>query len=248
MIQLRGPKEIELVRDASRLVAEALALAEEMIEPGVTTGELDRAVEQFIRAQGAEPAFKGYRGYPASICASVNEEVVHGIPGSRPLLDGDIIAIDVGVRKGGFHGDGARTFTVGTVSEEALRLLDVTYQALLEGIKRAVVTNRIGDISAGIQGYVEKNGFSVVRDLVGHGIGRAMHEEPRIPNFGHAGSGPGIKPGMTLAIEPMVNAGTWRVRVLEDRWTVVTADGSLSAHFEHTIAVTKSGPRVLTQL
>jgi methionyl aminopeptidase len=248
VIQLRGPREIELVRDASKIVAEALALVKDMVRPGITTGDLDRAVDTYIRDQGAYPAFKGYRGYPASICTSVNDEVVHGIPGERPLNDGDIVSVDVGTQKAGFFGDAARTFAVGQISDEAQHLLDVTYEALLEGIKRAVASNKIGDISAGIQGYVEKNGFSVVRDLVGHGIGRAMHEEPRIPNFGRAGTGPGIKPGMTLAIEPMVNVGGWRVKVLEDRWTVVTADGSLSAHFEHTVAVTREGPQVLSEL
>jgi len=246
VIQLRGPREIELVRDASRIVAETLAFIEEMVEPGVTTGDLDKQAEEFIKARGAFPAFKGYRGYPASICTSVNEEVVHGIPGERVLEEGDIVSVDVGVRKAGFHGDAARTFAVGKVTEQARRLLKVTLGALQEGIKKAVVSNRIGDISASIQGFVEKNGFSVVRDLVGHGVGRALHEEPRIPNYGPPGAGPRIKAGMTLAIEPMVNAGTWQVKVLEDRWTVVTSDGSLSAHFENTIAVTKQGPEVLS--
>ncbi|NLY29920.1 MAG: type I methionyl aminopeptidase, partial [Firmicutes bacterium] len=215
--------------------------------PGITTASLDALAEEFIRDHNAIPAFKGYNGYPASICVSVNEEVVHGIPGARVLKGGDIVSIDIGVVVDGFYGDMARTYPVGEISEEAKRLISVTETALKKGIAAAVVGNRISDIGHAVQSCVEAHGMSVVRDFVGHGIGRNMHEEPQIPNFGRPGYGPRLKPGMVLAIEPMVNVGGWEVVVLSDNWTVVTADRSLSAHFEDTVAVTEGGPLVLTQ-
>jgi methionyl aminopeptidase len=230
----------EIVGGAHERVREAL-------KPGVTTAELDRLVEEYIREKGGTPAFKGYRGFPASVCASVNEEVVHGIPGSRTLEEGDIVGVDIGVRAGGFYADAAQTLPVGSVSKEAQDLLRVTRESLYQGIERARVGNRMGDVSHAIQEFVEKAGFSVVRSLVGHGIGRAMHEDPQVPNFGPAGKGPELKAGMALAIEPMVNIGRHEVEVLDDSWTVVTIDGSLSAHFEHTVAITDNGPVVLTE-
>jgi methionyl aminopeptidase len=234
------------MREAGRIVAETHELLAKMIKPGVTTKELDQAAEEYIRSRGAIPAFKGYNGFPGSICASVNDEVVHGIPGLRKLENGDIISIDIGAVKNGFVGDSAVTHPVGTVSKDKLKLLKVTEESLLEGIKYAIPGNRLSDISHAIQTYVEKNGFSVVRDYVGHGIGENMHEDPQIPNFGRPGHGPRLEKGMTLAIEPMVNMGTYRVRTLLDNWTVVTLDGQCSAHFEHTIAITQSGPEILT--
>jgi methionyl aminopeptidase len=212
----------------------------------VTTEELNALVDEYIRSKGAEASFKGYNGYPASICASVNEEVVHGIPGKKVLKEGDIISIDVGAHKGGFHGDAAVTVPVGRIGKEARRLLDVTRSALMKGIEMARPGNHLGDISHAIQREVEEHGYSVVRKLVGHGIGRRMHEDPQVPNYGSAGRGVLLREGMVLAIEPMVNAGGHDVRVLEDDWTVVTADGSLSAHFEHTVAIRNGGPDILT--
>lgn len=247
MITLKKNDEIEKMRESGRIVAGALARAAEAVRPGLTTGELDALVEEYIRSKGAEPSFKGYSGYPASICASVNDQVVHGIPGDRILRDGDIISIDVGALKDGFHGDSAVTLPVGDIGPEVRRLLDVTRGALGLGIEQARPGNRLSDISHAIQREVEANGFSVVRKLVGHGIGRRMHEEPQIPNYGKPGRGVELKDGMVLAIEPMVNAGGYDVRVLEDDWTVVTADHTLSAHFEHTVAVRESGPDVLTK-
>lgn len=235
------------MRDAGRIVAGVLQELAKAIKPGVTTGELNRLAEDFILARGARPAFKGLYGFPASICTSVNEQVVHGIPGPRELLNGDIVSIDVGVELNGYFGDGAATFPVGEVSPEAQKLLEVTEQSLYEGIRFARQGNRLSDISHAIQSYVEKHGFSVVRDYVGHGIGRSMHEEPQVPNFGRPGRGPRLRAGMTLAIEPMVNAGTHEVRVLEDNWTVVTRDAGLSAHFEHTVAITDGEPEILTR-
>ena len=246
MITLKTDRQIKLMREAGRIVAETHELLAKMIKPGVTTKELDQAAEEYIRSRGAIPAFKGYNGFPGSICASVNDEVVHGIPGLRKLENGDIISIDIGAVKNGFVGDSAVTHPVGTVSKDKLTLLKVTEESLLEGIKYAIPGNRLSDISHAIQTYVEKNGFSVVRDYVGHGIGENMHEDPQIPNFGRPGHGPRLEKGMTLAIEPMVNMGTYRVRTLLDNWTVVTLDGQCSAHFEHTIAITQSGPEILT--
>ncbi|MCG0277398.1 MAG: type I methionyl aminopeptidase [Thermanaeromonas sp.] len=248
MIILKGRREIELMRRAGRVVAEVLAILEEHIAPGVTTLELDRIAEEALIRRGAIPAFKGYRGFPASICVAVNQEVVHGIPGLKRLVEGDIISIDIGAVIEGYYGDAAATFPVGSVDEEKERLLKVTQEALWQGIKQAVVGNRLSDISHAIQTHVESNGFSVVRDYVGHGIGQNMHEDPQVPNFGPPGRGPRLRPGMTLAIEPMVNAGTHEVITLPDGWTVVTADGKPSAHFEHTVAITEEGPYVLTLL
>ena len=248
MIILKSKREIEKMREAGRVVAQAHAFLKDMIKPGVTTAELDEKVENFIRSQGAIPAFKGYNGFPGSICASINEEVVHGIPGLKKLKDGDIISIDIGSILDGYYGDGAKTYPVGNVSEEDLNLIKITRESFYEGLKYAKVGYRLSDISHAIQTYVENNGFSVVRDFVGHGIGQNMHEEPQIPNFGMPGKGPRLKEGMVLAIEPMVNIGTYRVVVLEDDWTVVTTDKKKSAHYEHTIAITDDEPLILTTL
>lgn len=247
MILLKSRAEIDQMRRPAEIVAGAHRRVREVVRPGVTTGEIDSAVEEFIRDAGGSPAFKGYRGYPAAACVSVNDEVVHGIPGRRALTDGDIVGVDIGVLCGGFYGDAAQTLPVGRVSPEAGRLLAVTCEALYAGIAQARVGNRVGDISHAIQKVVEGAGFSVVRDLVGHGIGRAMHEEPQVPNFGRSGVGPRLQAGMALALEPMVNAGDYAVEVLTDQWTWVTKDGSLSAHFEHSVAVTEEGPVVLTE-
>lgn len=246
MIIIKSQNEIDLMKRAGNVVALTHQYLKEKISPGITTGELDRMAEEFIRKNSCIPAFKGYNGFPGSICASVNQEVVHGIPGPRKLSEGDIIGIDIGVIYNGYYGDSAVTYPVGVISQEAQRLLTVTEQSLYEGFKLAAPNNRLSDISHAIQQYVENNGFSVVRDYVGHGIGRNMHEEPQIPNFGKAGRGPKLMEGMVLAIEPMVNAGGYHVKTLLDNWTVVTADGSLSAHFEHTIAITKDGFEILT--
>jgi methionyl aminopeptidase len=233
---------------ACRIVAEVLEGLRGYIKAGVTTADIDEFAEEFLRKRGATAAFKGYRGYPASVCVSVNDQVIHGIPSrSRKIQNGDIVSLDMGAVLDGFFGDAAITVPVGDVGEEAKKLLEVTERALHIGIAKAVIGNRIGDISAAVQQYVEENGFSVVRAFVGHGVGRALHEEPAVPNYGRPGQGPRLRDGMTLAIEPMVNAGTADVKVLEDDWTTVTADGSLSAHFEHTIAVTKRGPKILTK-
>ncbi|WP_427340479.1 type I methionyl aminopeptidase [Caloranaerobacter sp. DY30410] len=248
MIIIKTKREIEKMRRAGRLVAETHAFLQQFIKPGITTKELDRIAEDFILKNNGRPAFKGYNGYPASICTSVNEEVVHGIPGLKRLKDGDIISIDIGVIVDGYYGDSAKTYPVGDVSEEALRLIKVTEESFYEGIKYAKVGYRLSDISHAIQKYVESNGFSVVRDFVGHGIGQKMHEDPQIPNFGPPGRGPRLKEGMVLAIEPMVNAGTYHVRILKDNWTVVTFDGKLSSHYEHTIAITDGEPEILTAL
>lgn len=248
MIILKSDREIEKMSEAGRLVAETHAFLQGIIKPGVTTKELDEAAEEFIRSHGAIPAFKGYNGFPGSICASINEVVVHGIPGLNKLKDGDIISIDIGTIVEGYYGDGAKTFTVGKVSDKDLELIEVTRQSFYEGLKYAKVGNRLSDISHAIQKYVENNGFSVVRDFVGHGIGQKMHEEPQIPNFGLPGKGPRLKAGMVLAIEPMVNVGTYHVRVLSDNWTVVTIDGQRSAHYEHTIAITNDEPLILTRV
>ncbi|MEW6725599.1 MAG: type I methionyl aminopeptidase [Bacillota bacterium] len=248
MITKKSTRELSYMRDAGRVVAGTLREIEKAISSGVTTKELDDIAEDFITRQGARPAFKGLYGFPASICASVNEEVVHGIPGLRPLRNGDIISIDVGAEINGYFGDAAATFPVGTVTQEALDLMRVTEQALYAGIAQARAGNRLTDISHAVQTLVEKHGFAVVRDYVGHGIGSKCHEEPQIPNFGPPGRGPRLEAGMTLAIEPMVNAGTYEVTTLSDKWTVVTKDGKLSAHFEHTIAITDSEAEILTRL
>lgn len=248
MIIIKSKREIEMMRRAGRLVAETHAFLQQFIKPGITTKELDRIAEDFILKNNGRPAFKGYNGYPASICTSVNEEVVHGIPGLKKLKDGDIISIDIGVIVDGYYGDSAKTYPVGNVTKEALRLIKVTEESFYEGIKFAKVGYRLSDISHAIQRHVESNGFSVVRDFVGHGIGQKMHEDPQIPNFGPPGKGPRLKEGMVLAIEPMVNAGTYHVRILGDNWTVVTFDGKLSSHYEHTIAITDGEPEILTAL
>ncbi|HBG09645.1 MAG: type I methionyl aminopeptidase [Limnochordia bacterium] len=249
MIILKSAEEIDAMRRAGRVVAQAHALVRELVKPGITTWDLDRAVEEFLLKQNAVPAFKGYQGYPASICASVNEVVVHGIPSKDVVLEeGSIISIDIGAFVDGFCGDSAWTYPVGSVAPEIQKLLTVSEEALFLGIERAQVGNRLSDISHAVQRHVETHGFSVVRDFVGHGIGRQMHEAPQIPNFGPPGRGPRLKPGMTLAIEPMVNAGGYQVDVLADNWTVVTRDKCWSAHFEHTVAVTDEGPVILTVL
>lgn len=246
MIIRKSTAEIETMREAGRVTARALRTVGEAVAVGVTTAQLDRIAEEVIRDAGAVPAFLGYNGFPATICVSLNEQVVHGIPGKRQLAEGDIISVDVGAIVDGYYGDSARTFPVGQVSEEASRLMEVTRLSLEAGIAQCVPGNRLYDISHAVQEVAEAAGFSVVREYVGHGIGRAMHEEPQIPNFGPAGRGPTLKPGMVLAIEPMINAGEAPVRSLQDGWTVVTADERPSAHFEHTVAVTENGPYVLT--
>jgi methionyl aminopeptidase len=246
VIVRKSEAEIDAMAKAGRVVADTLAVIGEAVRPGVTTRELDEAAEEYIRSQGGAPTFKGYHGFPASICASPNSMVVHGIPGAYSLKDGDVVSIDVGVTLDDFVADSAYTFAVGEIEPDAQRLLDACQAGLEAGIEEARAGNRIGDISAAIQRTTETAGFSVVRSLVGHGIGRSMHEEPQIPNFGEPGRGPLLAPGMTLAIEPMINAGTAAVVVAEDRWSISTEDGSLSAHFEHTVAVTEDGPRILT--
>ena len=248
MIVLKTGRELEAMRKAGRIVALALAELEKAVQPGITLKELDQIAESFILQQGAKPAFKGLYGFPATICASVNEEVVHGIPGNRQLKEGDIIGVDIGSWIDGYYGDMARTIPVGKVNPEAEKLIKVTEQALYHGIEQAVEGNRLSDISNAVQSYVESHGFSVVRDFVGHGIGMKMHEPPQIPNFGKAGMGPRLRSGMTLAIEPMVNIGDYEVLTKEDGWTVVTRDRSLSAHFEHTIAITPDGPEILSKI
>ncbi|MBC9785275.1 type I methionyl aminopeptidase [Heliobacterium chlorum] len=247
MIVLKTARELAYMRDAGRIVAETLQEMEKAVKPGVTTAELDAKAEDYIRQQGAKPSFKGYQGFPATICSSINEQVVHGIPGLRKLENGDIISIDVGASVNDYHGDAAITVPVGEIDAELQRLLDVTRQSLHVGIEQARIGNRLFDISHAIQEYVEDNRFSVVRQFVGHGIGKKMHEEPQVPNYGPAGRGPRLQAGMTLAIEPMVNAGTWEVETKEDQWTVVTKDMKPSAHFEHTIAITDDGPEILTR-
>ena len=246
MIIVKSEREIELMRRAGKITAAARALAGEMVKPGVTTREIDKAVFHFIRSQGAEPSFLNYNGYPASVCVSVNDEIIHGIPGPRVLKEGDIVSVDVGAYIGGFHGDCAATFACGTISEEAQRLIDVTRQSFFEGIKFAKEGCRLYDISAAIQGYAESHGCSIVREYVGHGIGTEMHESPEIPNYGHPGRGPRLLRGMTIAVEPMVNAGTAAIRQMPDGWTVRTADGKLAAHYENTLLITDGEPEILT--
>lgn len=247
MIELKNPSQIAIMRKAGKIVADTLELMRENVRPGVTTGELDRIAEEYIRKCGAIPAFKGYNGFPASLCTSVNEEVVHGFPGLRTLQSGDIISIDCGAIYDGYVGDAAITLPVGEISDEKKKLLQVTEESLYKGIAQAVLGNRLYDISHAIQTHVEAHGLSVVRDYVGHGIGRAMHEDPQVPNYGKPGRGPRLAIGMVLAIEPMVNLGTYEVKVLDDHWTVVTKDGKASAHFEHTVAITENGPEILTR-
>lgn len=249
MIILKSADEMQAMRVAGRVVAQAHELVRELVRPGITTWDLDRAVEEFLLRKNAIPAFKGYQGYPASICASVNEVVVHGIPSEDVILhEGSIISVDIGAFVDGFCGDSAWTYPVGKIDPEIQLLLTTTEEALFQGIEQARVGNRLSDISHAVQGRAEKRGFSVVRDFVGHGIGRQMHEAPQIPNFGPPGRGPRLKSGMTLAIEPMVNVGSYHVEVLADNWTVVTRDNYWSAHFEHTIAITDEGPVILTVL
>ncbi len=246
MIVVKTLAQIDKMRQAGILVAQTLDLMERLAKPGVRTMDLDAAAEEFILSKGAIPAFKGYMGYPATLCVSVNDEVVHGIPSDRKLEEGQIVSVDVGVNCDGWYGDAARTLCIGSVSAEAQRLLDVTKEALKRGIAQAKAGNRLGDISAAVQKYAEEHGYSVVRELVGHGIGQRMHEEPQVPNFGRANTGPELKAGMVLAIEPMLNVGGCEVSFDSDKWTVRTADGSLSAHFEHTVAITENGPEILT--
>jgi methionyl aminopeptidase len=247
MIVQKSYQELQMMRKAGRIAAQAMRALRMAIKAGVTTEELSNIAESFILEKGGRPAFKGYRGFPASICISVNDEVVHGIPGKKVLKEGDIVGIDLGVEYEGYYGDIAATFPVGKVDAEAKRLIEVAKEALKVGISQCQVGNHLFDISAAIQEVVEKNGFSVVRQFVGHGIGKSLHEDPQVPNYGERGKGPLLESGMTFALEPMVNAGGWEVEVLSDGWTVVTADGSLSAHFEHTVAVTDKGPWILTR-
>ena len=248
MIILKSKREIDIMRKANKIVANTHAYLAEKIKPGISTAEINKLADQYIRSKGALPSFKGYQGFPASVCISINEEVVHGIPNDhRNLENGDIVSIDIGTFYEGFNGDAARTYAVGEISEDARRLLEVTEKSLHKGIEKAVIGNRLFDISHAVQNYVESNGFSVVRDYVGHGIGRDMHEDPQIPNFGPPGKGPKLKAGMTLAIEPMVNVGSYEVETLDDDWTVVTKDRNLSAHFEHTIVIKENGFEILSQ-
>lgn len=247
MIVLKTGRELKIMKEACRISAGALQTAGKAVEPGVTTAEIDRLAEEYIRSQGGEPNFKNYEGYPATACISINNEVIHGIPSSkRKLCAGDIVSIDLGAKFDGYHGDNAATFACGDISDEAKRLMDTTRESLYEGIKAACAGGRIGDIGHAVQAYVEARGYSVVRKYVGHGVGTQLHEAPEVPNFGTPGRGIRLLPGMTLAIEPMVNAGGADVRVLPDGWTVLTKDGSLSAHFEHTVVITADGPKIMT--
>lgn len=246
MISIKSPAEIEKMRAAGRLTAQARKLAGSLIRPGITTGEIDREVRKFIESHGAKPSFLGYGGFPASTCISVNEVVIHGIPGSRKLKEGDVVSVDVGAFLNGFHGDCAATYFCGEVSEEARKLVEVTRQSFFEGIKNARVGCRVSDVGHAVQQYVESFGYGVVRDFVGHGVGSKMHEAPQVPNFGAAGHGARFQSGMVIAVEPMVCAGDWRVRVLPDGWTTVSADGSLTAHYENTILITDGEPELLT--
>lgn len=247
MIILKSDREIDYMRDAGKIVADTLVEVKNAVKPGVSTLELDKIAEKYIRSCGAIPAFKGYGGFPASICTSINEEVVHGIPSLKKLKNGDNVSTDVGAVINGFNGDSAKTFPVGEVGVEMQQLLDVTEQSLYKGIEKAIAGNRLGDISNAVQTFAEKYGYGIVRDYVGHGIGRKMHEDPQIPNYGSAGRGPRLKSGMTLAIEPMINLGTHEVKTLDDDWTVITKDRKPSAHFEHTIAIVDDKPEILTK-
>ncbi len=247
MIPIKTPEQLRLMRDAGRITAEALLLAEELVCPGMTTWELDQRIHDHIVKSGARPSFLGYGGFPGSACISINEQVIHGIPSREVVIqNGDIVKVDVGACYRGFHGDAARTFAIGDVSEEALKLIEVTKMSFYKGVEFARAGNRIGDIGSAIESFVKENGFSVVRRYIGHGVGKELHEEPEVPNFGTAGRGVRLYAGMTLAIEPMVNVGTPDVRELRDGWTVVTADRSLSAHYENTVAITNDGPVIMT--
>jgi methionyl aminopeptidase len=246
MVIFKSQNEIDRIRKASQIVARTLNFLAASVQPGITTRELDQIAESEIRKAGAVPAFKGYRGFPATLCVSVNEEVVHGIPSDRKLKEGDIVGLDLGCIWDGFYGDAAKTVPVGEITEEAKRLLETTEKSLLIGIDQARVGNRIGDIGYAVQTLAESSGYTVVRDFVGHGIGRNLHEDPQVPNYGNRGQGPRIKAGMVLAIEPMVCQGRADVEVLADNWTAVTRDGSLAAHFEHSIAITDNGPEILS--
>jgi methionyl aminopeptidase len=248
MIILKSEREINYLRDAGRIVAETLVEVKKAVQPGVTTLDLDRVAEEYIKGHGAIPAFKGYHGFQGNICSSINEEVVHGIPGLRKLKTGDNVSIDIGAVINGYNGDAAITVPVGEVDAQVQKLLDVTEESLYKGIEQAIIGNRLSDISHAVQVHAEQHGFGVVRDYVGHGIGRSMHEDPQVPNYGDPGRGPRLKAGMTLAIEPMVNLGTYEVKTLDDGWTVVTLDGKRSAHFEHSIAITDGKPEILTKL
>ena len=246
MIAIKNSRELRAMKEACVVSARALQLAGKAIEPGVTTGEVDRIVRHYIESQGATPSFLGYGGFPASACISINDQVIHGIPGKRVIKAGDIVSVDVGACLNGFHGDNAATFAAGEISPDAQALMDATRESLYEGIRAAMAGGRVGDIGATVQRYVEVRGYSVVRQFVGHGVGTNLHEDPSVPNFGTPGRGPRLLPGMTIAIEPMINAGTHEVKILGDGWTTVTSDGKLSAHFEHTVAITRDGPVILT--
>lgn len=245
-ITIKSPQEMEAMRRAGAVVGAVIALLKRSVAPGMTTRDLDRIAFKEITRQGAKPTFKGYRGFPASICTSINEQIVHGIPGKRVLKEGDIIKLDVGATLDGLIGDAAVSLAVGEVDQEAAALMEATRQSLEEGIKASQAGNRIGDIGAAVQQFGEAKGYGVVREFVGHGVGRFLHEDPQVPNYGQAGLGPLLRPGMCIAIEPMLNLGDWRTRILDDQWTVVTVDGKLSSHFEHTIAITENGPEILT--
>jgi methionyl aminopeptidase len=245
-MNIKSDTELEYMRSAGKVVADTLAMIEKVIKPGITTAEIDKRAEEFILAQGAIPSFKGYGGFPGSICASVNDVVIHGIPNNTVLVEGDIISVDCGAILNGYHGDAARTFPVGSISKEAQHLIDVTKESFFKGIEKAVVGNRLTDISAAIQEHAESFGYSVVRDFVGHGIGTSMHEDPQVPNYGTAGKGPKLVHGVVLAIEPMINMGNYKVKIKPDGWTVVTSDGKLAAHYENTVAITNDGVEILT--
>lgn len=247
MVVIKTARELSKMKDACRISAEALRVAGEAVKPGVTTYEIDTIVRKYIEKQGATPSFLGYGGFPASACISVNNVVIHGIPSKKQILkEGDIVSVDVGAYYEGFHGDNAYTFPCGKISAEAQALLDATKESLYEGINKALAGNRIGDIGSAVQKYVEARSYSVVRDFVGHGVGAKLHEDPSVPNYGFAGHGVRLIPGMTIAIEPMINQGTYEVEVLDDEWTTVTKDGKLAAHFEHTVAITPDGPKIMT--
>ena len=248
MVVLKSSRELELMKEACVISAQALKVAGEAVKPGISTWEIDKIAYDFIKKCGAEPNFLGYGGFPATACISINDEVIHGIPSKKRILqEGDIVSIDLGAMKNGYNGDNAATFICGTCSPEVKRLVDTTREAMFKGIEAAVPGGRIGDIGSAVQTYCEERGFSVVRDFVGHGVGTKLHEEPSVPNFGHAGRGIRLLPGMTLAIEPMINLGTYKVKQLSDGWTVKTADGKASAHFENTVAITNDGPVILTR-
>jgi len=247
MVYYKSPQEIEKIKAAGAIVSSTLKMLFENLKPGMTTKKLDELAEEYIRSHDAAPSFKGYNGFPGSICVSIDDEVVHGIPGSRVFKEGQIVGIDVGVLKSGYHGDSAWTYPIGDIDDETEKLMKVGQECLKLGIAQAKAGNRLGDIGHAIQSYAEGQGFSVVRDLVGHGIGKKLHEEPQVPHYGKANTGLELKPGLVIAIEPMINAGVFRVRMLDDNWTIVTFDGKRSVHFEHTIAVTENGPMILTK-